>query len=100
MGRGKKERGRESQARDRISDQRKPVAILKAATHTYTHTQAHKHGYRERERIREIRVFSMGLIIYRPSFQQHLGCENEHFMHESICIHAKSATTHTLSHVD
>lgn len=36
MGRGKKERGTESQARERISDQRKPTAILKAPCHTHT----------------------------------------------------------------
>lgn len=50
MGRGKKERGTQSQARERISDQSKTAAILKAPPHP-THTRIH----RERERIREIR---------------------------------------------
>lgn len=65
MGRGKKERGTESQARERISDQRKLVAILKAL---YTCTRTHIH--RERERISEIRGFfpwGLSFTFLRPS---------------------------------
>lgn len=58
MGRGKKERGTESQARERISDQRQPPAILKAPTH--------KHIHREREG--EIRVSFHGVNHLPSSF--------------------------------
>ena len=51
MGRGKKERGTESQARERISDQRKPAAILKdPPRHTQTHTHTHTHTQTQSER--------------------------------------------------